>query len=320
MSVSMVSKERVSSGARPLRWWSSDQQLRIVMAMAQVLRAWEQDWGLPPARNLDDAVFCRMAFEDTGASGAADPLSAHWRPVALDNASEPACQLWWDASPLAGPGFTRGRAHRAMGTDLVSALLAALFGSASEPPRSGEAGALPEVAVETAEAAWADLWRSIGHALRIPLANGVPSLQQDSPATGLPDRQCFRAWSGAVIITLHWCGQALRILLGGAEAQAFLQHHQALPVPAVGRPQPLVPLWDAVSVLPCTVRAELTPVALSLGAVKALRVGDVVELSHPLDLALFAKTDGGQLLCEAFLGKTGDHRALELLRSPARPF
>lgn len=323
MSISMVSKGSASPGAQALRWWSREQQLRIVMAMEQMLRAWEQDWGLSPAHAVEDAVFCRMAFEDPGEGDPPDPPLVNWKPVALSNASEPACQLWWDASPGTRPVAARtqqAQARRAVDTDLVSVLLVALFGSPSEPLPSGEAGALAEVAVETAKAAWADLWRRIGQVLRIPVATDAPSMQQDSLATLLPELQCFQAWSGAVIVTLHWCGQELRILLGGTEAEAFLRHQQALASPPVVKPLPLTPLWDAVSALPCTVRAELTPVELGLGVVKALRVGDVVELSHPLDLALLAKSDSGQLLCEAFLGKAGNHRAIELLRSPARPF
>lgn len=323
MSVSMVSKGSAAPGAQALRWWSREQQQRIVMAMEQVLRAWEQDWGLSPAHAVEDAVFCRMGFEDPGTGEPPDPPLVNWKPVALSNTSEPACQLWWDASPVVRPGaVARGpvQARRAMDADLVSVLLVALFGSPSEPLPSGEAGALAEVAAQTAKAAWADLWRRIGHELRIPVATDAPSMQQDSLATLLPELQCFQAWSGAVIITLHWCGQELRILLGGAEAEAFLRHQQALASQPAAKSTPVTPLWEAVSALPCTVRAELTPVELSLGAVKALRVGDVVELSHPLDLALFAKTDSGQLLCEAFLGKAGNHRAIELLRSPARPF
>lgn len=320
MSVSIVPGIQATNGAHSMRWWSDEQQLRVALAMEMVLRAWEHDWGMEQTHPVEDAVRCCMAFEQAARAGSATP--ANWKPVSLNSASEPACEFWWDSSPLSRPGAASVKSaavtRKVVETELVSVLIGALFGSQSEPSVTGEAAGIAEVAAEVAKSAWADLWRRIGAALQITVATDTPSTHPDYLSTLLPAPQCFQPWSGAVLVSLHWCGQELRILLGGSEMEVFLRHQKAMPAHLAAEKGPLAPLWEAVSPLACAVRAELEPVELTLGAVKALRIGDVIELPHRLDNPLLAKTATGELLCEAFLGKAGTYRAIELLRSPPK--
>ena len=270
--------------ARPLRWWSDAQLGEVALALEKALRAWEQDWGLQQPHAAQDAVRCVMA-----SSGPEAPSS--WKPVALDDALEPACELWWDIY-AGGPR-----------ADPVLLLVDALFNTSVEPSALSAQGSVSEMAAEAARAAWSDLWARVGQSLAVRVAITAPVTQADSLATLQPAAALFRPWSGAIAITLHWCAQEMRVLLGGAEAAALLAHEAS-----AGRPEakPLAPVWHAVAGHACTVRAELAPVELTLGAIKSLRVGDVVELSHPLDRPLVAKTADGAVLCEAFLGKLGD--------------
>jgi hypothetical protein len=282
--------------ARPLRWWSDAQLGEVALALEKALRAWEQDWGLQQPHAAQDAVRCAMA--SVGAQA-----SASWKPVVLDAALEPACELWWDIAA----GGARA--------DPVLLLVDALFNTSVEPSALSAHGAVSEVAAEAARAAWSDLWARIGQSLAVRVAITAPAMQADSLPTLQPAASLFRPWSGAIVITLHWCAQEMRILLGGSEAAALLACET--PAPAAST-KPLAPVWHAAARHECTVRAEFAPVELTLGAIKSLRVGDVVELSHTLDRPLVAKTAEGGVLCEAFLGKLGERRAIELLAPPVR--
>ncbi len=68
------------------------------------------------------------------------------------------------------------------------------------------------------------------------------------------------------------------------------------------------------------IRIEMSPIELNLGALIALRVGDVLRTPHHLHVPLivkgFAKADeaSADSLCFGFLGKQEGHRAVELSR------
>jgi Type III flagellar switch regulator (C-ring) FliN C-term len=305
MSSSMIPALHPASACRALRSWTGAQRERVATAVQRVLAAWEQDWGLQQVLAAQQPVGCAMACEwgDPGAAAA-----VRWQAVSLTGSVGPATELWWELAAAAPAVAPRP----------LDALLRAMFGSPSDPLNAGgAAGAVAEVAVDTAKAAWIDLWQRVGQAF---LVAGDGSTQGGKLPPSRPAPHCFDQWSGAVVLTLHWCGQDLRLLAGGNEVENLLRDQLAIAPPSAATPAPLVPLWAAVSGLAAVVRAELEPVELSLGAVRALRVGDVIGLSHPLDRPVLARTAGGDLLCEAYLGKSGDQRAIELLRTPARPF
>jgi hypothetical protein len=205
-------------------------------------------------------------------------------------------ELWWD---IAGP-----LAH----ADALPSLADTLFGAAPEPSALLTHARSGELAAAVAADAWSDWWQRIGHALGVDTADtatragslGVP-----------PGDQAFRPWSGAVSIALHWCGREMHLLLAGDAAARLLA--PARPPDTRADAQPLVPVWHAVADLNSVVRAELSPVELTVGALKSLRPGDVVEIPHPLDRPLVATTSGGETLCEVFLGQAGGRRAIELL-------
>jgi hypothetical protein len=311
---SMDSNVQNARGAHPLRWWSGEQQSHLGLAMERALWAWEQDWGLERTRGAEDAVSCVMAFEEAGSH------LANWKPAAPGIAAESACELWWDFSPVRRAGDVPLTSHAAASetgeADVILVLSTALFGAPSERT-TDEGSGIAEVAAEIAKSAWTDLWHRIRHILEI--ADTLP-IQPDHLPAALPSPRCFQRWSGAVIVAMPWCGQVLRILLGGREAEAFLRHQKAIAPRFAAEKAAIAPVWEAVSPLACAMRAELEPVDLSLGEVKALRIGDVIELTHALDRPLLAKAATGELLCEAFLGRVGAHRAIELLRSPSMPF
>lgn len=209
--------------------------------------------------------------------------------VACVPAGEEGTAHW---QPLPGAAHAWCRDAALSDAQLREALQVALFASPAADRLDAQS-----LAAELAQAAWTDFWNRMG-----ALAHG---------AEAADPYRCFQPWSGAVVASLPWCGRTLRLLLAGAEAEALLP-----PAPRAA-PQPTEPLLRAIAPLRCTVRAELAPVELSLGAVHALRVGDVLELSHPLEAPLLARSESGALLAEAYLGKAGGHRAIELARAAA---
>lgn len=319
MSVSRNSDVQPSTRPAPLRWWSSKQRQLLVSAMEKLLEAWALDWGL--AQNSQEAVRCCMAFEE--GHGVAHS-SAPWNPVFVSGAAQQTPELWWHSSVATRLGDlsvgAEKRTRNAGEGDLLSVLLGALFDSHSEGKEAkSTVGVSAGVANETAMLAWADLWRRIFHTLQASSVTEPPPVRPEHQPLLVPASQCFERWSGAVSVSLSLGGQDFRILLGGNEMEGFLRYSESDPARSLAQRLPVIPVWQAVSSLPCVVRTELAPVELSLGAFKALRIGDVVELPHPLDQPLLIKAAGGGLLFEAFLGKVSPHRAVELLRAPTKP-
>lgn len=300
---SVTSGAKMSRNHQALRWWSARQQSCLGSAIEKALRVWEQDWGLAPA--ADGTVRFELACEGAAAA------RLNWQPAAMGGA----CGLWWSA----GVAPERSR------SDPTAALLEAMFG-ASSPLNVSFAGAgKSELALGAAKAAWSSLWQRVGQALQFDSMGREPVADSDEATSLKRASQCFKPWSGAMVLHLPWKGQGegpgrsqeLRLLIGGAEVEAFLSQQRLLsPASSARSHAPLTSVWNAVSHLRCTVRAELAPIELPLGAIKALREGDVIGLPHPLNLPLSAITEHGEQLCEVFLGQSGGHRAIELLRTP----
>jgi hypothetical protein len=89
----------------------------------------------------------------------------------------------------------------------------------------------------------------------------------------------------------------------------------------------LSPLKEALSQRSLTVRVELQPLVLSLGQLQSLTVGDIVVLSHPLDMPAQLNVDAGEIivsagetqpepLCRAWLGQSDGNIAVELHPNP----
>src|SRR5207253_1329251 len=85
-------------------------------------------------------------------------------------------------------------------------------------------------------------------------------------------------WSGDVLVTLPWGAQ---MLLEAGLVDALLKRRSDRN-PATNRlaATPLVPVCDALADTELTLRVELAPCELGLGALQALQVGDVVRLQH----------------------------------------
>jgi hypothetical protein len=230
--------------------------------------------------------------------------SARWgvpaRCAGAFNACEPAeaAALAWQ--PLAAPGLWLGSG----GAGLAELLHAELFAA---PLRE------QTLAAEVASRAANDLTQS----LRATWGDGAIAVAASDAATdGKP-------WSGAVRFKLTLGAQPANVWMHVASE---LVAAQAAPSSAASG-RAAVPAAKLTSVLravghePLAFKVELTGAEVSLGDLQSLQVGDVLTLSHRLDMPLLvrpagASADGGTPpVCLAYLGAQRGHRAIELLRT-----
>jgi flagellar motor switch/type III secretory pathway protein FliN len=192
--------------------------------------------------------------------------------------AEPSATLWWDA---------RSMPHG----DAADLLAQALFGNA---------GAAADTLVrEIAQVAWDDL--------------GELFLQWLGAAQRLrPAEYDLHHWSGAVVLDLTAPRTVLHLLVQGDAVAAWLEERSpARGASSVHGSAQLGSMLDRLDPVPCTVAVELQPLELTLGTLRGLRIGDVVQMDHRLDAPLLARADG-QVICGTFLGQSGGRRAIEL--------
>jgi flagellar motor switch/type III secretory pathway protein FliN len=319
MSVDTHSRARPAEQLRSLQWWSVEQQARLAAAVEQALLKWKREWGLGPAEPAQSLVTCVMAFD---ASNVRSFNVMEWKSAPFAGATVDARQMWWN---LSAPDQSRKTVH-AIHTapegrgeyELLDPVLAALFGAPPEQRLTNYAGDASDMAAQVGRDALASLWRDIGRSLRpeAPLADTTPASDDVANPSHPVPAEYFHPWSGAVVLKLQWCGREMRLLLGPGNVERCLHDHSLKPVQEQRREPATAPTWEALLGLACAVQVELQPIELSLGDIKALRVGDVIGLTHNLDAPLLLKTACGELLCDAFLGRNGEQRAIELsLRS-----
>ncbi len=284
--------------------------------LAGSLRQWASDWQIetmPPSASLDTEITCEvMDWSTSDTLLTAQP----WRPLS----NIPGASVWWALQTTpAAEVVSGGRRPRAASDAAVHiVVLRSLYG-ARAPTLTVAAGA--RLADEMAAQAWADWLEALG-----ALAAGTASAR--GPATSRkaidPTADWHRAivpWSGALLATLPWCGEVMHLLFSGEAVRAFLGSDDAAAAsqvePSATRP---VPLLRALGEKRLTLTIELAALEIELGVITALESGDVLctthELGAPLRVrrAMAGPSEG--VLCDAYLGRDGAHRAVEL-SSPA---
>ena len=304
--------------ARALRSWSAPVRERLARAVADALGQWRTAWGLGEPPPLDGATRGRAP----GVSSEAWPCASEaariepcaWRPV--DEAAEGA---WW--APLAPPLSSPRSVLRGEGA-LVAALCRPLFGDTGPGSEGWTATSQPgselplTLANETAHAAWEDCRRRLAAALGPSSSGG----SQGRAAVG-PADDVLRPWSGTLLLTLPWWGHAIALLLSGDRVAASITGADVTQSKGARAPGPLTPVWDALARRGARIQVQTSPFELELGALSALRIGDVLRTSHPLDRLLSvrlssAETSSGATIYAGYLGRAGDARAVELIHSP----
>lgn len=303
-----VAVPRVHTAAswRALRYRRDDERAAIATAVADALRRWRADWGLPPGNEAHENP--RSACLDASKWKCRHDASAASTPWRLAGADGDEAALWWAVVPPNLPGRLATPS-----TMLLAQLFGAHAGIAS--PSAHDARPIRGIAQELADLALTDCASALAQVFRLQfdaLPDEGPSAVQGMPAA------CFEAWSGALVLSTPWCGGELRVLIDDACASRLLSRRQASTAQSAGAGRSsLAPVLRGLDSKPIGLDVALNSFELELGTLSALRVGDVVRTSHRLDAPLIASTTGGDVVSEAYLGRCGPARAAEL-RSVAR--
>lgn len=139
-------------------------------------------------------------------------------------------------------------------------------------------------------------------------ARAAASLGVATGALSAPD---FRAWSGAVQVTLR---AGVGVLLEGPLVGALLQESASSRSGAPALPSP-VPVRDALSPSPIPLEVRLDGCELDLASLQDLRIGDVVRTGHALQRPARVETHEGAALFDGLLARSGARKAVELSRT-----
>jgi hypothetical protein len=210
--------------------------------------------------------------------------------------SGPARKLAWNQSAQA----SGRRLWLAVGADFSIGLQQAMFPSdAAYVPAIGASPSLAPAAAEKAQEALLDA-----------LVCAVLLSQQSAPRDGAAVP--FGHWergSGAVVAQLAIGRRHCHLLLDGPAVQALLA--PAAPLPAL----PAVDVTAGVSGVPVSLRLEAGTARVGLGALLSLAPGDVIRLDRQADAPLALHAMSGHRLFDAYLGRSGDGIAVELVHS-----
>jgi hypothetical protein len=206
------------------------------------------------------------------------------------------------------------------GDDPMSWMYCLLFGGSAAEVEIGEKGPIALGVAQRAWEAWlSSIYRSIGRPLAV----------QGGSSAAVPVREAPPwPWAGGLDAVFSFGSIEWRLQLSAAEVEFVLgsARIELGPAPSLFCGA-LVPLTDALSQCELTVNVELQPLVLSLGQLQSLAVGDIVVLSHPLDMPAQLNVDAGEMivptgeaqpepLCQAWLGKSDGNMAVELHPNP----
>lgn len=174
--------------------------------------------------------------------------------------------------------------------------------------------ARPEAQGLASQAVAAELWQQARADLAATLrdACGLDSTHREEG----PHPELFRAWSGAVLVSLGGDRAGVELLVSAELTQSLLAAFPKGPALGSSRDK-LHPLSDALAATSVRASVELAACELDIGTLLGLRLGDVIPMAHPLDAPLSVKLER-EVLCAAYLGRQGHNRAIELVRHEAR--
>ncbi|MFV8621707.1 FliM/FliN family flagellar motor switch protein [Ralstonia pseudosolanacearum] len=297
----------VAEAARPLRWWSAS-QLDVLALRAQALfDQWRGDWGLPVGPG--EVGHCVKA------------VPAHPDAVQVDRqwmalfAGDGASGVWWTVRPEA-----HSRVHTRLGSkgyessalDVAGAAIqTALFGVDANPAGQTD----PLAASGVGNDAVKDWCLRLRHWLGAVDDGEVSSPTEPLHASLSLPTGLTQFWSGAVLLRLDWYGDTFQLVIDCTHVMRLIGPCAATTDGAATERRSealLTPVLSALSAEPLSMTAELNPIELDLGTLTGLQVGDVIRIPHALEMPLLVRADDGELLCQAFLGRLEDQKAIEL--------
>lgn len=283
-------------GVQPLRWWTDDQLQHLEHQVALLLRTWQHAWGLSTTSDLGCDVHAKLAWQVPHAA------QTTWHAV-----DENRPGVWWTSTlppDEASSPHTSSVLHQ-----LGLTLFASSTGEACDGAfRDNLSDLVPDIARKA--------WEDFCHRLYLLLDSRLPWSKEGLLAS--PPTARLQPWSGSVVITLPWMnGHVLQWLVEGPLMDRVTRASKAHgEPPSAPELPPLRPLWDAIAGLPCLVRVELHAPQISLGDIRGIQAGDVLDVPHALDEPFLAISEHGVPIAQAYLGRSQDHKAIELLDQP----
>lgn len=287
--------------ARALRSWSLAQRNALALRFVNVVAAWRDEW--LPAQVGEISKPSVEVFEPNGMWRLASEASACWSFEEPRRASSGVLPALDGASAISVD--ERTPAMRA----IADRMFAIDTGSGSSV--QAKAGSLSQsLAGASARKAWDDWMRRIDIFLDgfdLDARSGAGVRNQAPPAA---------AWSGALCVRAAWCGGEWTLALPWEAVVAAIgpdaKSASRVDTGAPSTPQAKTRLDHALADRRVTLRVMLEGAQLNLGQIQALRVGDVVPLSHRLDAPTLVVGSDGRQVCDGWLGQSGGHLAVEL--------
>lgn len=278
-----------SEATRALHRWCDDELDRFARAVDAALEQDFRRWGAVESSQRASDVAAR--FDARHAVHAEDVAPAE-RSVAWHVVAQGAA--WWHLPEAPERLVCR-----------------TLFGQAS-----GGAG-VPD-ARRIADEVSADVWAGQLQALDRLVGGDGDSRAGSDPA------QAWRRWSGAVHLSLPWCGAVLQLLFSQEQVAYVISR---IASPGAGSPRtdvaPLTPVLDAARGLHARLELRLDSFEIDLGSLFSLGVGDVLHVGHALDKPVHVCAARAPLdddpLCTGWLGQRDGALAVELARAPRNP-
>jgi hypothetical protein len=135
--------------------------------------------------------------------------------------------------------------------------------------------------------------------------------QHAATALGNPGPELWKQYSGAALVAIRLGRSTIRLLLDDACVRRFAAQAAVPPQPALAP----VRLRDAVSAIPVSLQVQAGLASLGAGTLLGVGVGDVIRLATPVDGAFDLSMPSGVNICRAFIGRQGEHFAVEVLNS-----
>jgi flagellar motor switch/type III secretory pathway protein FliN len=178
-----------------------------------------------------------------------------------------------------------------------------LFGQSMELVHSG--GQVIPLAHSVVEEAVKDLFQSIFRQLNSPAHSS--NIHFESKQT-IPANQ-LTTGSAAIAVEIGLQQGGLKIMINHALAEQYLrgeplkQNRAAVELPK-----------HIVHAQRVKVQAWIGEAQIDIASLRSLAVGDIIPLNRAIDHPISARIADGQALGQAFLGSSGDYRALEIVQ------
>ena len=294
---------------RELRSWGETDRDALVKGIREVSLDWHHRWNLDPegSPSRDEIPGLTQCEDLANIQNSLQGDIANWQAIGPENSG-----IWYRLQP--GVSLT----HSPLNPHSV--LLMGMF----EDPDGKASG---RIADDLVQAAWLDWVNRLMDLFR--MSPDTEASAQSGGALGIEDAPealplaLVRPWSGALGVTIPWCGQVLNLAISAERVSACLGRSPSGSSQGDLRPssnKKVFPIFEALGNLPLALRVDLLDLDLDLGTLASLQVGDILATTHPLDAPMIIgglrRHPNDSTWCGGYLGRRDTQRAIELVSLP----